>query len=127
MVNLMFLVSERLVHLNGPKGVGTVPWLLMGELCPVKVKGITSGVVACSCFGTIFILVKLFPMLKEVLGQHGTYFGFAVVCVILAFFTQTFVPETSGKSMVELQNLFQDKNGEDGNNKERASLRSNAK
>ena len=100
----------------------------MGELCPVKVKGITSGLVACSWFGTIFILVKLFPLLKEVLGQHGTYFGFAVICVILALFTQTFVPETSGKSMVELQNLFQDKTGEeDGNNKERASLRINPK
>ena len=66
-------------------------------------------------------------MLKEVLGQHGTYFGFAVICVVLAFFTQAFVPETSGKSIVELQNLFQDKSGEQGNNKERASLRINAK
>ena len=74
-----------------------MPWLLMGELCPVKVKGITSGCVACSAFGTIFILVKLFPMLTEVLGQHGTYFGFAIVCVIMAFFTQTFVPGLQAK------------------------------
>jgi len=78
-------------------GVGTVPWLLMGELCPVKVKGITSGCVACSAFGTIFILVKLFPTLTEALGQHGTYFGFAIVCVIMAFFTQTFVPGLQAK------------------------------
>ena len=24
-------------------GVGTVPWLLLGELCPAKVKGLASG------------------------------------------------------------------------------------
>ena len=75
-------------------GVGTVPWLLLGELCPVKVKGITSGVVACAAFGTVFILVKIFPLMLQVLGQHGTYFLFAMVCVAMAFFTQVFVPET---------------------------------
>ena len=43
---------------------------------------------------TIFILVKMFPMLLEVIGQHGTYFAFAVVCVVMALFTQSFIPET---------------------------------
>ena len=75
-------------------GVGTVPWLLLGESCPVKVKGIISGVVACAAFGTIFVLVKLFPMMQTEFGQHGTYFLFSVVCVVMAFFTHIFVPET---------------------------------
>ena len=52
---------------------------------------------ACSAFGTIFILVKLFPTLTDVLGQHGTYFGFAIVCVLMAFFTQAFVPGLQSK------------------------------
>lgn len=109
-------------------GVGTVPWLLLGELCPVKVKGITSGVVACAAFGTVFILVKLFPLMLQVLGQHGTYFFFAMVCVAMAFFTQVFVPETSGKSIAELQNLFQDQAQEPGpNSREMVSLRVNPK
>ena len=75
-------------------GVGTVPWLLLGELCPVKVKGLTSGVVACSCFGTVFILVKLFPLMIETVGQHGCYAIFALVSIILGVFTQVCVPET---------------------------------
>ena len=50
--------------------------------------------VACAAFGTIFLLVKLFPLMQNVLGQHGTYFLFAMVCVGLAFFTQVFIPET---------------------------------
>mgnify|MGYP001290322365 CR=1 FL=1 len=101
-------------------GVGTVPWLLLGtimirvtagglaisllllklvngfsgELCPVKVKGLASGVVACAAFGTIFLLVKLFPMMLSHLGQHGTYLFFAAVCLVLIVFTHLFVPET---------------------------------
>ena len=65
-----------------------------GELCPVKVKGLASGVVACAAFGTIFLLVKLFPMMLSQLGQHGTYLFFAAVCIVLILFTHLFVPET---------------------------------
>ena len=75
-------------------GVGTVPWLLLGELCPVRVKGIVAGCVACSCFGTVFVLVKLFPTMIEVIGQHGSYAVFAVVSVMLAAFTHVCIPET---------------------------------
>ena len=53
-----------------------------------------SGVVACAAFGTIFLLVKLFPMMLSQLGQHGTYLFFAAVCIVLILFTHLFVPET---------------------------------
>ena len=29
--------------LSNGVGVGTVPWLLLGELCPARVKGVASG------------------------------------------------------------------------------------
>ena len=38
-VNLLPLVEMILYILFFGLGVGTVPWLLLGELCPVKVKG----------------------------------------------------------------------------------------
>ena len=66
----------------------------LGELCPVRVKGVTSGIVAMAAFGTVFILVKAFPTMLVVLSQHGTYFLFAMVCLIMAVFTHFCVPET---------------------------------
>ena len=73
----------------------------VGELCPVKVKGLASGVVACAAFGTIFLLVKLFPMMLSQLGQHGTYLFFAAVCLVLIVFTHFFVPETRYENVFE--------------------------
>lgn len=73
----------------------------VGELCPVKVKGLASGVVACAAFGTIFLLVKLFPMMLSQLGQHGTYLFFAAVCLVLIVFTHFFVPETRYENSFE--------------------------
>ena len=113
-------------------GVGTVPWLLLGtimirvtagglaisllllklvngfsgELCPVKVKGLASGVVACAAFGTIFLLVKLFPMMLSHLGQHGTYLFFAAVCLVLIVFTHLFVPETRYVKSLKITQLI---------------------
>ena len=103
--------------------------------------------VACAAFGTIFLLVKLFPMMLSQLGQHGTYLFFAAVCIVLILFTHLFVPETryvrlfwnfltlcsidyfaslfSGKSMAELQTLFQDPQ-EAGHRREMVSLRENS-
>ena len=127
-------------------GVGTVPWLLLGELCPTKVKGIrfydgtnvydspdnfytttryqsvlqkwffvciftgiASGCVTCAAFLTVFLVVKLFPELSKLWGLHVTYIGFGVVCVAMAVFTYLYIPETKGKSMAELQALFEQK------------------
>ena len=37
------LVEIVAYMLSNGIGVGTVPWLLLGELCPAKVKGVASG------------------------------------------------------------------------------------
>ena len=63
-------------------GVGTVPWLLLGELCPVQVKGITSGIVVCDAYVTIFAVVKVFPSLVESIGSYGAYYLFAAVSLV---------------------------------------------
>ena len=60
-------------------GVGTIPWLLLGELCPSKVKGIASGVTVSVAFVMIFAVVKIFPYGLEYLSPAGTYGFFAGV------------------------------------------------
>lgn len=37
------LVEIVAYMLSNGIGVGTVPWLLLGELCPARVKGVASG------------------------------------------------------------------------------------
>ena len=70
-------------------GVGTVPWLLLGELCPSKVKGIASGVTVSVAFVMIFAVVKIFPYGLEYLSPAGTYGFFAGVRMLLHFILTT--------------------------------------
>ena len=97
-------------------GIGTVPWLLLGELTPPGIKGITSGVVTSLAFFTVFIVVKFFPFSVQTIGTHGTYLCFAGVCFVASFFSCTFIPETRGKTMAELMTLFETKNLPNGEN-----------
>ena len=59
--------------------VGTIPWLLLGELCPSKTKGISSGVTVFIAFISIFAVVKLFPLSLEMLKPPATYGIFALI------------------------------------------------
>ena len=53
-VNLLPLVEMILYILFFGLGVGTVPWLLLGELCPVKVKGMYTQCENCRNLLQIF-------------------------------------------------------------------------
>ena len=99
-------------------GIGTVPWLLLGELTPGSIKGITSGVVTCSTFFTIFLVVKIFPLVIKTIGTSGTYLGFAGVCLITSLFSYLCIPETKDKTMAEVMTLFETKNERSENTKD---------
>ena len=84
-------------------GVGVICWLLLGELCPVKVRGITAGI------GVIF-------------GYLGNFVAFNVMNCFLGNFTQAFwiffafqvcftavvfwcLPETKGLNATQLSSM----------------------
>ena len=41
------------------------------------------------------------------LGLEATYLGFGVICILMAVFVYFLVPETKGKTMAELQAMFE--------------------
>ena len=86
--------------------MATVPWRLLGELCPSKVKGVASGVTVFLAFLTIFGVVKTFPFCLIYLRPYGTYGLYSGVCFLMAVFTWLMVPETRGKTLAELQTLY---------------------
>ena len=82
-------------------GVGTIPWLLLGELCPSKVKGVASGVTVAVAFICIFAVVKLFPFGLKYLTPSGTYAFFALVILNqirkLTYHNNLYISSSSGE------------------------------
>ncbi|EDV36754.1 uncharacterized protein Dana_GF13115, isoform A [Drosophila ananassae] len=84
-------------------GFGPIPWLMMGEILPAKVRGPAASVVTSFNWACTFIVTKTFQDMIDSLGTHGAFWLFAAVCVVGVFFVIFFVPETRGKTLEEIE------------------------
>ena len=58
----------------------------------------------------MFLVVKTFPdMSSSMGGDHGAFWLYAAVCFASVVFTLFFIPETSGKTLQEIEGFFSHK------------------
>ena len=84
-------------------------WVFVGELVPPEYK-VLSGIITFLATVFLFIVANLFPLFLEILSPHGTYWFFASVAMISNVFYYFCVPETKGKSLLEIQKTFNKSN-----------------
>lgn len=95
-----FMISSNL-------GTTTVPWVMMGELLPqhhkTPVSTLTVLIVSVGRFATI----KLLPAVGESLGLFVVFWAFGLWALVVFAFTMIMVPETRGKTLLQVQALLQ--------------------
>lgn len=84
-------------------GFGPIPWLMLGEILPSKIRGTAASLATGFNWTCTFIVTKTFPNIKEAIHMHGTVWMFSVICLIGLFFVIFCVPETRGKSLEEIE------------------------
>lgn len=91
-------------------GIGPIPWALMGELIPTPVRSIGSSL----CFITFsvfnFVISFVFPYLLEI-GLGFALVFFASAHAILTLLLCAFLPETRGRSLSDLEDVFKPTSG----------------
>lgn len=100
LVCILFNVSVSMV------GMVPLPWMMIGELFPLKVRGIMGGVVPSLGYFFIFVTVKICPCLMQMLKINQIMWLFAGAAGLAAFFIAAFVPETRGKTLLQIEQLF---------------------
>ncbi|KAL1490192.1 hypothetical protein ABEB36_012925 [Hypothenemus hampei] len=90
-------------------GMLPIPWILVGEVFPSKVRSVMAGIVICVAQCFIFISVKIYNNLIDWLGFSGTIFSFVIASVGAMLYSKYILPETQGKSLHEIEEYF--KNG----------------
>ncbi|CAH1131854.1 unnamed protein product [Ceutorhynchus assimilis] len=87
-------------------GMLPIPWILVGEMFPLRVRPIMAGVVICIAQIFIFICVKIYNNMVDFLGFGGTIFTFFGASVLSMLFCKYVLPETKGQSLDEIEAYF---------------------
>ncbi|XP_026731360.1 facilitated trehalose transporter Tret1-like isoform X1 [Trichoplusia ni] len=84
-------------------GFGPIPWLMLGEILPSKIRGTAASLATGFNWTCTFIVTKTFHNIIDAIHMYGTVWLFAVICLVGLFFVIFFVPETRGKSLEEIE------------------------
>jgi sugar porter (SP) family MFS transporter len=97
MLGLVIFIASFAVSL------GPLPWVMMSELFPLKVRGLGMSLASVTNWGFNFLVVFSFPILIGAVGLAGIFAAYALVCAVGMLFTLRLVPETSGVTLESIE------------------------
>lgn len=83
--------------------LGPIPYVMMSEIYPLRVRGPGMAMASIANWGFNYIVVLLFPMALAGVGLSATFAFFALVCALGLVFTLVLVPETKGLSLEAIE------------------------
>lgn len=90
-------------------GIGPICWVLSSEVFPLKLRAQASALGAVGSRVSSGVITMSFLSVSRAITVAGTFFIFSVISALSVAFVHTCVPETKGKSLEEIEMLFQDK------------------
>lgn len=85
---------------------GPIPWLMMGELFPLRAKGIATSVASAFNWLCAFLVTKFFVNMTAGMTVQGAYWFFTGFCALAIPFIIFLVPETKGITLEEIEHYF---------------------
>lgn len=83
--------------------LGPIGWILVSEVFPLKIRGLSMSVCTVSNFAFNFFVVASFPVLLHRIGGAWTFWSFGIVSILCIIFVYYFVPETKGISLEQIE------------------------
>jgi SP family sugar:H+ symporter-like MFS transporter len=93
---------------------GPVVWVMIPEVLPLSVRGTAMGVAVFGNWAANFLVSQTFPPLLSALGPGPVFLGYAGLGILAALFVKTFVAETKGRSLEEIETDLQRATGRSG-------------
>ena len=104
-------------------GWGAIPWLMMSELIPQRVKGISSGIVTAFNWLLAVIVIKGFKPYSDTVGPWFAWWSIALIIALSVPFVVVLLPETKGRSLEEIEERFE-RHGENRQTREKEMVES---
>jgi len=92
---------------------GPITWVLLAEIYPNKVRGRAMAIATAAQWIANYVVSQTFPMMQgnAYLAEHFhkafPYWIYGSFCIVAVLFILKFVPETKGKSLEEIERLWE--------------------
>jgi len=83
-----------------------VIFVLLSEMYPVKVRGAAMSIAGLSLWIGTYLIGQLTPWMLTTLSPTGTFLLFAVMCIPYILIVWKLLPETTGKSLEEIEEMW---------------------
>jgi sugar porter (SP) family MFS transporter len=92
--------------------LGPVVWVVLSEVFPTSIRGRAMAIATLCLWAANYVVSQTFPMINESpwLVEHFhhafAFWLYGAMCVITILFVWRFVPETKGKTLEEIEQLW---------------------
>jgi SP family arabinose:H+ symporter-like MFS transporter len=83
--------------------LGPIPWVIIAEIFPTKIRGVAMSLCVMILWIGVMLISQFTPILLSDLGSSYTFWLFMVNAIVLWVFTFKLIPETSGKTLEEIE------------------------
>lgn len=86
--------------------LGPVVWTIIAEIYPNRVRGRAVSFATAVNWGAAFLITQFFLTIVDAIGEAATFFLLAGICVASYVWIHRNVPETRGRTLEEIQDLW---------------------
>lgn len=89
--------------------ISAVVFVLLSEMYPNRVRGLAMSIAGFALWIGTYLIGQLTPWMLEALTPAGTFFLFAFMCIPYLLIMYKCVPDTTGKSLEEIEDYWRKK------------------
>ena len=107
---ILLLVFFLLYIFSQAISISAVVFVLLSEMYPNRVRGIAMSIAGLALWVGTYLIGQFTPWCMTNLTPAGTFFLFAVMCIPYMLIMWKKVPETTGKTLEEIEAYWKSKN-----------------
>lgn len=112
-VGLLSLIGVLLFIASFAMSMGPVVWVILSEMFPNNIRSTAMSIAVAAQWAANYLVTQIFPVVAESDVNNNNfwngslpYFIFSGFIVIILIFTIKYIPETKGKSLEELEDMW---------------------
>lgn len=112
-VGLVSLIGVLLFIASFAMSMGPVVWVILSEMFPNNMRSTAMSIAVAAQWAANYVVTQSFPLVAESEVNKSEYwngslpyFIFSLFILAIIFFTYKYIPETKGKSLEELEDMW---------------------